>query len=58
MIFTKQSAKPVVSAAAATIQRRQALIAGGILVAVGIAMISAVVNADSKLTHFPAFLPI
>ncbi len=42
MIFAKQSAKPVVSAAAATIKRRQALIAGGALIAVGIALIGAV----------------
>jgi conjugal transfer pilus assembly protein TraB len=46
MIFatqgTKQGAKPVVSAAAATIKRRQTLIAGGALVAVGIALIGAV----------------
>jgi conjugal transfer pilus assembly protein TraB len=42
MIFAKQGVKQGASAAAATIQRRQALIAGGILVAVGIAMISAV----------------
>jgi conjugal transfer pilus assembly protein TraB len=42
MIFAKQSAKPVVSAAAATIKRRQALIAGGALVAVGITLIGAV----------------
>lgn len=42
MIFAKQGVKQGASAAAAAIQRRQALIAGGLLVAVGIAMISAV----------------
>jgi conjugal transfer pilus assembly protein TraB len=42
MIFAKQGAQPVVSAAAAAIKRRQALIAGGALVAVGIALIGAV----------------
>ena len=46
MIFAKQGVnlgtKPIVSAAAAAIKRRQALIAGGVLVSVGIAMISAV----------------
>ena len=46
MIFAKQGAqqgtKPIVSAAAAAIKRRQALIAGGALVAVGLALIGAV----------------
>ena len=42
MIFAKQGVKQGASAAAAAIQRRQALIAGGVLVVVGIAMISAV----------------
>ena len=42
MIIAKQGAQPVVSAAAAAIKRRQALIAGGALVAVGIALIGAV----------------
>lgn len=46
MIFatqgTKQGTKPIVSAAAAAIKRRQALIAGGALVAVGLALIGAV----------------
>ena len=42
MIFAKQGVKQGASVAAAAIQRRQALIAGGLLVAVGIAMISAV----------------
>jgi conjugal transfer pilus assembly protein TraB len=42
MIFARQGAKPIVSAAAAAIKRRQALIAGGVLVAVGLALIGAV----------------
>ena len=42
MKFTRQGGKPLVSATAAAIKRRQALVAGGALVAVGLALIGAV----------------